>query len=128
MPGVASGAPRASRAAADLLRIPARAPVRWRNMAGFLIRGAMPVDASGDEVSKVAWARGGLWYIALVSEGVDSMYYAQMFCYGTDNNHVGITGIRGCLGVVFATANLYAVHIPPLDSQRDLAGAMAFVA
>jgi hypothetical protein len=56
------------------------------------------------------------------------MYYAQMFCYGMDNNHVGITGIRGCLGAVFATANrLYAVHIPPMDAQRDLAGAMAFV-
>jgi hypothetical protein len=63
-----------------------------------------------------------------ISEGVDSMYYAQMYCYGTDNNHVGITGIRGCLGVAFATANrLYSVHIPPSNPQRDLAGAMAFV-
>jgi hypothetical protein len=56
------------------------------------------------------------------------MYYAHMYCYGTDNNHVGITGIRGCLGVVFATPNrLYAVHIPPSNPQRDLAGAMAFI-
>ncbi len=56
------------------------------------------------------------------------MYYAQMYCYGTDNNHVGITGIRGCLGVAFAAANrLYAVHIPPSNPQRDLGGAMAFV-
>lgn len=55
------------------------------------------------------------------------MYYAHMYCYGMDNNHVGITGIRGCLGVVFATANrLYAVHIPPGDPARDLAGANAF--
>ena len=55
------------------------------------------------------------------------MYYAQMFCYGTDDDHVGITGIRGCLGVVFATANrLYAVHIPPSNPQRDQAGATAF--
>jgi hypothetical protein len=56
------------------------------------------------------------------------MYYAQMYCYGMDNNHVGITGIRGCLGAVFASATrLYAVHIPPLNAQRDLAGAMSFL-
>jgi len=56
------------------------------------------------------------------------MYYAQMFCYGTDNNHVGITGIVGCLGVVFTTVNrLYAVHIPDSNPQRDLGGAMAFL-
>jgi hypothetical protein len=57
------------------------------------------------------------------------MYYAQMFCYGTDNNHVGITGIRGCLGAVFATPNhLYAVHIPPMNSERDSQGAREFTA
>lgn len=55
------------------------------------------------------------------------MYYAQMFSYGTDVNHVGITGILGCLGVVFASANhLYAVHIPPSSAQRELVGAIAF--
>jgi hypothetical protein len=55
------------------------------------------------------------------------MYYAHMYCYGMDNNHVGITGIRGCLGAVFATANrLFAVHIPPGDPARELAGANAF--
>jgi hypothetical protein len=57
------------------------------------------------------------------------MYYAQMFCYGTDPNHVGITGIRGCLGAVFASPNhLYAVHIPPMNAQRDAQGASAFTA
>jgi hypothetical protein len=57
------------------------------------------------------------------------MYYAQMFCYGTDNNHVGITGIRGCLGAVFAAPNhLYAVHIPPMNAQRDAQGARDFTA
>jgi len=55
------------------------------------------------------------------------MYYAQMYCYGMDNNHVGITGIVGCLGAVFVTANqLYAVHIPPSGAVRQLAGANAF--
>jgi hypothetical protein len=57
------------------------------------------------------------------------MYYAQMFCYGTDNNHVGITGIRGCLGAVFAAAHhLYAVHIPPMNATRDAQGASDFTA
>lgn len=57
------------------------------------------------------------------------MYYAQMFCYGTDNNHVGITGIRGCLGAVFTTPNhLYAVHIPPMGPERDSQGAREFIA
>ena len=57
------------------------------------------------------------------------MYYAQMFCYGTDPNHVGITGIRGCLGAVFASPNhLYAVHIPPMNTERDSQGASAFTA
>ena len=59
----------------------------------------------------------------------NSVYYAQMFCYGSDPNHVGITGIRGCLGAVFAAAHhLYAVHIPPMNTQRDAQGARAFTA
>ena len=56
------------------------------------------------------------------------MYYAQMFDYGTDQNHVGITGIVGCMGVVFAApAHLYAIHIPDMTNSR-LVGANAFVA
>lgn len=55
------------------------------------------------------------------------MFYANMYCYGMDINHVGITGIVSCLGVVFASpARLYAVHIPPNNAQRDLAGALSF--
>jgi hypothetical protein len=55
------------------------------------------------------------------------MYYAQMFDYGSDPNHVGITGIVGCMGVIFAAPNrLYAVHIPDMTNSR-LTGANAFV-
>lgn len=57
------------------------------------------------------------------------MYYAQMFEYGSDQAHVGVTGIAGCMGVVFAAPNrLYAVHIPPNDPAVNLIGANAFVA
>jgi len=56
------------------------------------------------------------------------VYYAQMFDYGSDPNHVGITGILGCMGVVFAAANhLYAIHIPDMVNS-NLIGARAFVA
>lgn len=56
------------------------------------------------------------------------MYYANMFCYGMDMNYVGITGIRGCMGVVFVSpTQLYAVHIPPSVSRdRDLLGMISF--
>ena len=56
------------------------------------------------------------------------MYYAQMFEYGSDQAHVGVTGIAGCLGAVFAAPNhLYAVHIPPNDAIVNRIGADAFV-
>lgn len=58
----------------------------------------------------------------------NAMYYAQMFDYGTDQNHVGVTGIVGCLGAVFAApAHLYAIHIPDMVNS-NLIGANAFVA
>ncbi len=57
-----------------------------------------------------------------------TMYYAQMYCYGQDNDHVGITGIVGCLGALFAAPHrLYAAHIPPAGNPvRDLLGAIHF--
>jgi len=56
------------------------------------------------------------------------MYYAQMYDYGTDQNHVGVTGMTGCIGAVFAAPNhLYAIHIPNM-THSNLIGANAFVA
>lgn len=41
------------------------------------------------------------------------MYFANMYCYGHDNVVVGITAIRGCIGVIYVgKASMYAVHIP----------------
>jgi hypothetical protein len=52
------------------------------------------------------------------------MYYAQMFDYGSHHNHVGVTGILGCMGVVFAAANhLYAIHIPDMVNSNPIGGA-----
>lgn len=56
------------------------------------------------------------------------MYYAQMWDYGTDPNHVGVTGFLTCMGVVFASPNhLYAIHIPDVTAANPI-GAAAFVA
>jgi hypothetical protein len=54
------------------------------------------------------------------------MYFANMYCYGMDHLEVGITGILGCMGVVYKGAQaLYAVHIP--DHQATNAtGAAVF--
>lgn len=42
------------------------------------------------------------------------MYFSNMFCYGAANDRVGITGIKGCMGVVYVGAqSMYAIHIPP---------------
>jgi hypothetical protein len=42
------------------------------------------------------------------------MYFANMFCYGSAQDKVGITGIRGCMGIVYiGGASMYALHIPP---------------
>lgn len=50
------------------------------------------------------------------------MYFANMFCYGRDNNCVGITGIVGCMGVIYkGLGTLYAVHIPD-NSQWNAKG------
>lgn len=55
------------------------------------------------------------------------MYMAQMFCYGWDNTEVGITGIIGCIGVVFrGSRNLYAIHVPPRNQEVNALGGQAF--
>lgn len=47
------------------------------------------------------------------------MYFANMYCYGEDQTMVGITGIRGCMGVIYVGAgSMYAIHIP--DNGRDM--------
>jgi hypothetical protein len=39
---------------------------------------------------------------AIAFSGIDhrrpTMFFANMFCYGSDTTDVGITGIRGCMG------------------------------
>ncbi len=56
------------------------------------------------------------------------MYYAQMYDYGTDPAHVGVTGMVTCMGAIFAAPHhLYAIHIPDAVNSKAL-GANAFVA
>ncbi len=56
------------------------------------------------------------------------MYFANMYCYGHDNNVVGITGIRGCMGVVYVgAASMYAVHIPHNSDDLNKLGGETFV-
>jgi hypothetical protein len=44
-------------------------------------------------------------------------YYSDMFCYGCDDQEVGITGFRSCLGAVYVGKRLlYAIHVPPTGS------------
>lgn len=55
------------------------------------------------------------------------MYFANMYCYGHDNDLVGITGIVGCMGVIYVgAASIYAVHIPNNSAELDAAGGKAF--
>ncbi len=42
------------------------------------------------------------------------MYFSNMYSYGHAQDIVGITGIRGCMGIIYVgTGAMYAVHIPP---------------
>lgn len=55
------------------------------------------------------------------------MYFANMFCYGHDQGTVGITGIRGCMGLIYRGAGAnFAAHLPPTGSRvqgaKDVAG------
>lgn len=55
------------------------------------------------------------------------MYFAHMFCYGDANDVAGITGIRGCMGVVYVgTASLYSIHIPPGGRAETMGAGKTF--
>jgi hypothetical protein len=56
------------------------------------------------------------------------MYFSQMFCYGFDNDIVGISGIVGCMGVIFVGhGSMYAVHIPDGGPDENKMAADTFV-
>ena len=56
------------------------------------------------------------------------MYFANMYCYGSDNNTVGITGMLGCMGVVYISAgSMYAIHIPDNNDTLNKLGGKTFV-
>ncbi len=55
------------------------------------------------------------------------MYFANMYCYGFDNDIVGITGIVGCMGVIYVgQGQMYAVHIPDHGKDSNYAGGKVF--
>lgn len=55
------------------------------------------------------------------------MYFANMFCYGFDNDIVGITGIVGCIGVIYVgQGNMYAIHIPDGGADENLHAGKVF--
>lgn len=55
------------------------------------------------------------------------MYFANMYCYGHDNDLVGVTGIIGCMGLVYVgAASIYAVHIPDNSSDLNALGGKTF--
>ena len=46
------------------------------------------------------------------------MYFANMFCYDSSTDAtVGITGIRGCMGIIYFGSRPYAIHIPPTKDE-----------
>jgi hypothetical protein len=52
-----------------------------------------------------------------------------MFCYGRDNELVGVTGILGCLGLVYVgRVFMYAIHIPDNTSDLNALGGKTFAA
>jgi hypothetical protein len=58
----------------------------------------------------------------------DLMYLATMFSYGQHPSSVGVTGIRGCMGVFVQHGNtLFAIHIPDNSAARNKEGADAFI-
>src|SRR6266446_10657593 len=55
------------------------------------------------------------------------MYMAQMYCYGSDPECAGITGIVGCMGIICACrSRVFAVHIPPSGATMEKRGREAF--
>ncbi len=57
------------------------------------------------------------------------MYIADMFCFGKDQNAVGVNGIRGCMGVfVDHGGMLYGMHMPDSVAEKADRGRKAFAA
>lgn len=55
------------------------------------------------------------------------MYIADMFCFGSDQNSVGVNGIRGCMGMfVSHGGTLYSIHMPPSSDDKNDRGRRAF--
>lgn len=55
------------------------------------------------------------------------MYFAQMYCYGFDSDIVGISGIVGCIGVIYVGQGaMYAVHIPDGGAAENKAAGQTF--
>ena len=55
------------------------------------------------------------------------MYFANMFCYGRDATAIGVTGILGCLAVIYAgDAGMYATHIVCGSAEDDATGRKTF--
>lgn len=55
------------------------------------------------------------------------MYFAQMYCYGFDSDIVGISGIVGCLGVIYVGQGaMYAIHIPDGGAVENKAAGQTF--
>jgi hypothetical protein len=56
------------------------------------------------------------------------MYFANMYSYGrSTDGKVGITPIRGCMGIIyFGNLGPYAIHIPPTNDNDEKAGREAF--
>jgi hypothetical protein len=56
------------------------------------------------------------------------MYFANMYCHGDTNDIVGITGIRGCMGVIYVGAgSIYSIHIPPGGRAETMGAGKTFV-
>jgi hypothetical protein len=56
------------------------------------------------------------------------MYFANMYCYGRADDIAGITGIRGCLGIIYVgAAAMYALHIPDNGPDANKAAGKVFV-
>jgi hypothetical protein len=55
------------------------------------------------------------------------MYFSNMYCYGQDPTLIGVTGIVGCIGVVFVGhASMYAIHIPDNGPAVNYAAGKTF--
>ncbi|CAN7543837.1 hypothetical protein LJR030_005571 [Rhizobium sp. LjRoot30] len=57
------------------------------------------------------------------------MYFAPMYKYGNANDKIGITGIIGCMGLIYVGHNgMYAIHIPDIGRAKDELASDLFIA